>query len=127
MPTPEEAIAQVTAQQTAAIRQGNAAGFAEHYTDDALVMFQHTPTVVGREAILGFWQGVVDMGAKDATLETDEVIDCGDTLVERGHYTLTVGTGGEATVDEGSYVVVWKRDGGALKLHWDIFHSDLSG
>ena len=44
-----------------------------------------------------------------------------------GHYTLTVGTGGEATVDEGSYVVVWKRDGGALKLHWDIFHSDLSG
>ena len=88
-------------------------------------MFQHTPTVVGRDAIQGFWQGVVDMGAKDATLDTDDILDFGDTLVERGHYTLTLQSDAGDIVDEGKYVVVWKRDGDTWKLFWDIFNSDL--
>ena len=125
MPTPHDAITEIAQMQTQAIRQGNAAGFAARYTDDALVMFQHTPTVVGRDAIQGFWQGVVDMGAKDATLDTDDILDFGDTLVERGHYTLTLQSDAGDIVDEGKYVVVWKRDGDTWKLFWDIFNSDL--
>ena len=125
MPTPHDAITEIAQMQTEAIRQGNAAGFAARYTDDALVMFQHTPTVVGRDAIQGFWQGVVDMGAKDATLDTDDILDFGDTLVERGHYTLTLQSDAGDIVDEGKYVVVWKRDGDTWKLFWDIFNSDL--
>jgi ketosteroid isomerase-like protein len=125
MPTPREAIAEIAGMQTEAIRQGNAAGFAEHYTDDALLMFQHMPTVAGRAAILGFWQGIVDMGAKDATLETDDLLEFGDTLVERGHYTLTIQSDAGETVDAGKFVIVWKREHDAWKLHWDIFNSDL--
>lgn len=125
MPTPQEAIAEIAGMQTEAIRQGNAAGFAKHYTEDALVMFQHTPTVTGRDAILGFWQGVVDMGATDASLETEDLLDFGDTLVERGRYTLTVRSNEGEAVDEGKYIVVWRRQNGTWKLYWDIFNSDL--
>ncbi len=125
MPNTGDAISAANEALAEAIRAGDAAACAAVYTADGCVMFQHTPTVVGRDAIQGFWQGVIDMGAKDATLETAELLDFGDTQIERGQYTLTVGSDDGEVTDEGKYLVVWKRDGEAWRLSWDSFSSDL--
>jgi ketosteroid isomerase-like protein len=43
----------------------------------------------------------------------------GETAHEIGRYTLKTGTGEVA--DSGKYLVVWKQEGGAWKLHRDIW------
>ncbi len=63
------------------------------------------------------------MGIKTARLETLELESHGETAVEVGKYTLGGGEG--QTLDQGKYVVVWKNDGGAWKLHRDIWTSSL--
>ena len=125
MPNTREAISAANGALAEAIRMGDAAVCAAAYTTDARVMFQHTPTVVGRDAIQTFWQGIIDMGAKDVSLESAELLDFGDTQVERGRYTLTVRSDDGEVTDEGKYVLVWTRDGEAWKIWWDIFNSDL--
>lgn len=121
----EDAISAGNGVLIGGLQTGDAAACAAAYTTDAHLMFQHTPTVTGHDAIQAFWQGVIGMGAKDATLVTDELLDCGDTQVDRGRYTLTLGSDGGDVTDEGKYVVVWKQEGGAWKIHWDSFSSDL--
>jgi len=125
MPNTGDAISAANGVLIGGLRTGDAAACAAAYTTDARVMFQHTPTVSGHDAIQAFWQGVIDMGAKDATLDTDELLDFGDTQVDRGRYTLTLGTDGGDVTDEGKYIVVWKQDGGTWKIFWDSFSSDL--
>ena len=46
-----------------------------------------------------------------------------DTAHEVGTYVL-VGEGGK-TLDNGKYVVIWKRDGGQWKLHRDIWNTSM--
>ncbi len=79
--------------------------------------------VRGRGAIARLWQGVIDSGVKGVTLTTLEVEAAGDTAYEVGTYQLT-GDGGTA-LDSGKYVVVWKREDGAWKLHRDIWNSSV--
>jgi len=75
----------------------------------------------GRDAIRAFWQGALDAGLTEATLDTVEVDSTGDTAVEVGRYTLRA-KGGQVA-DAGKYVVVWKREGGGWKLHRDIWNT----
>ena len=58
------------------------------------------------------------MGITRVTLETVEVEAAGDTAYEVGQFTLEA-SGNIA--DQGKYLVVWKRDGGDLRLHRDIW------
>jgi ketosteroid isomerase-like protein len=125
MPSIGDALSATNGVLINGLRTGDAAACAAAYTTDARVMFQHTPTVTGRDAIQAFWQGVIDMGAKNATLDTDELLDFGDTQVDRGRYTLTLQTDDGEVTDEGKYVVVWKQDGEAWRIFWDSFSSDL--
>ena len=68
------------------------------------------------------WQGALDAGLTAATLDTVEVDSTGDTAVEVGRYTLRA-KGGQVA-DAGTYVVVWKREGGGWKLHRDIWNTN---
>jgi ketosteroid isomerase-like protein len=63
------------------------------------------------------------MGIAEATLKTIELEAHGDTANEIGAYTLRAGDGG--VLDQGKYVVIWKREGGQWKLHRDIWNSSL--
>jgi ketosteroid isomerase-like protein len=79
--------------------------------------------VRGREAIARMWQAVIDSGVKGVTLTTLEVEAAGDIACEVGTYRLT-GDGG-TVLDAGKYVVVWKKEDGAWKLHRDIWNSSV--
>ena len=78
----------------------------------------------GSQAIQNFWQTAMDMGIKQAHLETLEVEQEGDAAIEMGQYELSGAEG--QRMDQGKYIVVWKRDGGKLKLHKDIWNTSLS-
>ena len=103
--------------------QANAAGLAALYTQQGQVLPTHSDFVTGRPAIEAFWQSVMDMGIKGASLEILETKACGETAYEVGKYTLK-GAGGQV-LDSGKYVVIWRQEDGQWKLHRDIFNSSL--
>ena len=103
--------------------RGDAGGIAKFYTAGGQILPSNSDPITGHEGIQGFWQAVMDMGIKAATLETVELEGHGDTAIEIGRYTLGTGAGQE--LDRGKYLVVWKQDGGQWKLHRDIWNTSV--
>ncbi len=99
---------------------GNAAGIAKMYAKGAKLMPPNAAILTGK-GITAFWQGALEMGIKGVKLKSREVEVMGGTAIEVGTYVLS-GADGDA-VDEGKYLVVWKKDGKAWKLYRDIFNT----
>ncbi len=97
----------------------DATGMASLYTANGQLLPANSDVVSGAAGIQAFWQGVFDQGLRKAVLETVELEDHGDTATEVGRYTLKADGG--AVADQGKYIVIWKNDGGAWKLHRDIW------
>lgn len=104
-----------------AFDRGDAAGVAALYTPNGQILPPGGDAAMGLQAIQAFWQAVMDMGITRAELETVEVDQQNDTVIEVGRYTLRV-AGGQP-VDNGKYVVVWKESGGQWRLHRDIWNT----
>ena len=102
-----------------AIKRGDATAMANLYTPEAQLLPANSDFVRGTAAIRAFWQGVIDLGLKEASLETIEAEAHGDTAIEVGRDRLLAAGG--AVADSGKYVVVWKNDRGTWKLHRDIW------
>jgi ketosteroid isomerase-like protein len=81
----------------------------------------------GKEAITAYWQGTLDMGVKEAKLETVEVTPIGDEAVyEIGRYVLRIQPeGGEAFTEKGKYMMVWRLVDGSWKWDTDAWNSNL--
>jgi uncharacterized protein (TIGR02246 family) len=107
----------------AAFARRDAAEMAALYTANGQLLPTNSDVVTGPQAIQAFWQMVMGMGIQEATLETVEAEAHGDTAYEVGRYTLR-GEGGQL-LDQGKYVVIWKREGGQWKLHRDIWNTNL--
>ncbi len=105
---------------------GNAAGMADLYSDDAILMPPGVGRITGRGGIQQYWQGLLDAGVKDLSLTTLEVEDVGDAAVEVGLIAATAPGEGDARVAlTGKYMVSWKRGGGGnWRLHRDIWNFD---
>ncbi len=104
-----------------ALRRGAPEELADLYTADGQVMAPGGDFVRGHEAIEDFWHGALDKGLRGLRLHSIELEVFADTAVEVGRYEL-LGPG-EARVDEGKYLVVWKDVHGMWKLHRDIWNS----
>ena len=118
-----EAIVDANKDFMVTFSQGNAAGMADLYTEDGQVLPPNSDIVMGKEAIQTFWQALMDMGIKEAKLDIVEVEEQDDLAVEVSKYTLQ-GEEGQV-LDQGKYIVIWKREDGQWKLHRDIFNSSL--
>lgn len=103
-----------------AFKRQDASGVAARYTAEAQVLPPNSDMLRGTGAIQEFWAGAMKMGLTALQLRTAEVEEHGEMAVEVGRYTIYAG---EAVADEGKYVVVWKSEGGAWKLHRDIWNS----
>ena len=121
-----EAIKNTNLKFAEIFQRGDAAGIAALYTADARLMPPDTPILSGTEAITAFWQAAMNQGIKAATLETIDVESSGGALAtEIGRFTLDMEVpGGGRVAQTGKYIVLWKRDGGAWKLHADIWNAD---
>jgi uncharacterized protein (TIGR02246 family) len=120
------AIEAVNEKFMAALTRGDAAGVTALYTADARLLPPNLEMMRGTEAIQSFWQGGIDMGIKEARLETVEVQARDNVAYEIGKYTLTIQpAGGEAITDTGKYLVIWKQQDGSWKLHVDIWNTSV--
>jgi uncharacterized protein (TIGR02246 family) len=104
--------------------KGDAQGMASLYTSEGILLPPGAGIQKGTNAIRNFWQMVMDMGIKGARLETLEVEQEGETAIEMGQYELSGAEG--QRMDQGKYIVIWKRQVGQWKLHKDIWNTNIS-
>ena len=107
----------------AGLSRGDAAGVAALYTADGEMLPAHSDIVRGPRAIAEYVQVVLNAGIRGATLTTLEVDNCGNTAHEVGSYEFKGADG--TLMDHGQYVVIWKKEGGAWKLHRDIWTTSV--
>jgi uncharacterized protein (TIGR02246 family) len=118
------AIEKANAAFSQAFEKGDAKALAAMYTADAIVFPPDQEMVKGNEAIGGFWKATHDGGVESAVLTTADVGRSGDVAYEVGVVSLTIRPEGKpAAKVSAKYVVVWKREHGAWKLHRDIWNS----
>jgi len=101
-----------------ALQRGDATALASLYTSDAQLLPANTDFVRGTANIRTFWQSMIDAGLTAVSLETIDVDEHGETAIGMGRYRVAAG---DVVADQGKYLVVWKNDKGAWKLHWDIW------
>ena len=107
---------------TSAVSNGDASGVASCYTDDAQLMAPNADLVTGKQEIQNAMQGFVDAGINRISLESTEIEGFGNMAFEVGKYVLSVE---EQVIDNGKYIVIWKKVGEDWKLHRDIFNSNI--
>lgn len=105
----------------AAFNRGDAAAMAALYTEDGQMLAPNADLMTGRVAVQAFWQAVMDMGVKSVLIITGEVEDHGETAIEISRFKLFAE--GDQELDQGKFIVIWKRVEGQWKLHRDIFNS----
>ena len=93
------------------------------YAHDAVLLPPSAPAVHGADAIRVFWQGLIDAGGADVSLNTVSVDASGELVYEVGEYNFTMpdGKGGKVLVS-GKYLIVFKRQPtGTLRAVADMF------
>lgn len=117
-----QVIEQKNARLIQAFLAGDAAGVAGMFTDDGVLMLNGMPQINGRAAIEQTLVAV--FGAvkyHSVTANVREVQFFGDYALEMGTTEFTYEAGGQTVVDQGKYIVGWKREpGGDWKIHRDI-------
>lgn len=110
----------------AAYNAGDGATVAQLYAEDAALLPPGEARVDGRAAIQAYWQGAIDGGISDLTLEAVEVEESGDLAMEVGAFSLAVPGENDAKVTvAGKYIVVWKKGAdGAWRLYRDIWNAN---
>ncbi|HSE42488.1 MAG TPA: DUF4440 domain-containing protein [Acidobacteriota bacterium] len=106
-----------------AIKAKDDAKLGALYATDAIAFPPNSDMVKGRPAIQAFWKGFMDAGM-NATLEVVETETDGNLGVEVGKFNIFDPSG--KTVDQGKYVVVWKKGKDGWKLYRDIWNSSLA-
>jgi uncharacterized protein (TIGR02246 family) len=118
------AIQQVNQAFMEAFTRRDAGGVAALYAPEAQLLPPQADFVKDEAAIRAFWQGAMDMGIRDAKLETVDIEVAGDTAIELGRYTLTLDPGDVA--DQGKYLVIWKQHDGQWRLYRDVWNTSGS-
>ena len=110
-----------------AFNKGDLTAAMEVYTEDATILPPNADIMKGKEAITAYWQVAMDMGVKEAKLETVDVTPMGDKAAcEIGNYVLKIHPeGGEAFTDKGKYLMIWKLVDGSWKWDSDAWNSSL--
>jgi ketosteroid isomerase-like protein len=102
---------------------GNIDAVAACYTTDAQFMVPNMPSVTGKPGIKAVYLGMFQSGATHLDLSTQEISGNGNFMEEVGTYTLSTSTGKQ--LDQGKYLVVWKKEANDWKLFRDCFNTSL--
>ncbi|MFN2509433.1 MAG: DUF4440 domain-containing protein [Chthoniobacterales bacterium] len=122
--SPTSSIRLANQEFMASLAKGDAAALAAMYSKDAQLMPANAEVIRGRDGIQKYWQAAIDAGLKELKIETLEVHGGGgsDTVAEVGKFSAL--GAGEKIIDEGKFIVIWKREDGKWRLHRDMFSSN---
>ncbi len=121
-----EAIEAVNAQFVEAVNAGDAAAVAGFYTDDASLLPPEAEMIQGMAAVQEFWAAGLPEGGSALTLNTVSVDGAGEFAYEVGTWSMPAAEGEGGAVEQGKYLVVWKRgEDGNWKLHADIWNTSM--
>ena len=98
-------------------------GMGQVYTENAKLYPANSDIIEGRKAVEGFWGSIFEMGITKAKLVTNEVEGFGETAVEEGAYSLY--DSNDELLDEGKYIVIWKKVNGQWKYDKDIWNTSI--
>jgi len=107
-----------------AFSAGDAEKVAGFYTANCRFLPDNSNPVDGRANVQELIQSMMDGGVSSVELITWEVEDCGDTAIEVGRVVMRGDT--DELIDDGKFIVIWKKEEGGWRLHRDIVNSSLS-
>ena len=94
--------------------------YADKPRPDLILLDLNLPRMDGREAIKAFWQGAIDMGLTDITIEPVEVDILGNVATDVGTISARLGDA-ELT---GKYIVIGKNGADGWLIHRDTWNFD---
>lgn len=106
-----------------AVSKLDSVGLANLYTTDTKWMNPNAPTVEGRTALVSRFSQDFKAGIAGVKLTTVEVWGDENYVTEEGNYKIFAKDGSQ--IDNGKYLILWKRVDGKLMFHRDIYNSDL--
>ena len=106
-----------------AFADGDAEKVAGFYTANCRFLPDNSHPVDGRANVQELLQSMMDGGVSSIELITWEVEDCGDTAVEVGRVVMRGGD--DEILDDGKFIVIWKKENDGWRLHRDIVNSSL--
>ncbi|KUJ82594.1 hypothetical protein AVO43_12435 [Microbulbifer sp. ZGT114] len=117
-------IEQANTQWMGAFKDGDIEKLAKMYTEDTRLLPPNAGVLEGRAAVRQVFGGMMDAGIR-VELSTQNVESLGDTAVEIGRAKVIGPDGG--LLDDGKYLVTWKKTSTGWKMHRDIWNSSLPG
>jgi ketosteroid isomerase-like protein len=116
-----QAIEENNAMFVQAYNRGDAAACAANYFEDGALLAPNQPTVLGTQAIEGFFKGMIEELGGTGAIEIVEVSAEGDLAYQSATYAFEGNEGSDA----GKFVEVYKRQAdGSWKIRLTIFNSD---
>ena len=106
-----------------AFADGDAEKVAGFYTANCRFLPDNSHPVDGRANVQELLQSMMDGGVSSIELITWEVEDCGDTAVEVGRVVMRGGD--DEILDDGKFIVIWKKEDDGWRLHRDIVNYSL--
>ena len=97
-------------------------GLANLYSQDAKFMMNGAPAISGRKNIQSVLAGLMNSGISRIDVITIDVWGTENLITEEGELKLFVG---DNEVDQGKYIILWKKEDGKWHLFRDIFNSNL--
>jgi uncharacterized protein (TIGR02246 family) len=129
-PDQQQDIAQIKAISEArakAFVQGNAAGIAQHFSEDAVLMVPDAPARNGRKAVEAYYQAIFDQYSTQLTSGYEQVQVEGNLAYGRGfaRLILTPKQGGPTIRSTAKYLNILERQAdGTWKTTHDIWNSN---
>jgi uncharacterized protein (TIGR02246 family) len=114
----EEAIDGLRQEWVAFYNEGDVAGVAELYAEDAVLYYADGTVHEGRDAIQEVLQSAIDAGFTGISAEAIETEIVNGTAYQVGSYTFMDDEG--ETVSEGYYLLILQRDNGEWRIHRHI-------
>ncbi|NBC65458.1 MAG: SgcJ/EcaC family oxidoreductase [Bacteroidetes bacterium] len=123
----KEMITAVSDARAEAFNNSDAAGIAEHFTEDAILMAPGVPAMEGREAVRNYYQSIFDEYETELVSYYEEIKIDGDLAYGRGvaKVTLIPTNGTESSSSTSKYLNILQRQpDGTWKTTHDIWNSN---
>ncbi len=120
-------ITEISSARAKAFNDGNAAGIAVHFTDDALLMAPGKPVAKGKKAVEAYYQSIFDEYTTQLESHYEEVDVSGNLAYGRGEakVILTPKKGGTSSVSTAKYMnILKKQPDGIWKTTHDIWNGN---